>query len=787
MLPWVIKAFSGEQPRISPNLLPPNAAQEAVNVRLDDGALTPLRRSQQASSFPGYPGGFQTIYRYQDEWLGWTSIVHAVPGPVAQDRLYITGDGVPKMRVGVTVYDLKVPFPTNKLTAALPANEQWRYRYSYVDEDGTESEAGPLSPIVEWNSNRKVRVSGFEDVPAQGAQVFPDWQAVSAVDDANDRIDFASAHGFETGDPVEFQTSGTFPTGIEGDKTYYAFKSSTTAIKIAESPAKAAAQEFIAIANDGTGTLEVRGEPYFTKIKKQKLYRIQEGSPDYFLVGERAASTQNWIDAFDGTATGPVVLPVASDVDAPATAPDSAFDFVEVPATRLYVYTYVTGFGEESEPCPASDPVEWEPGQDVTLSGFAVAPAGRNVTKQRIYRTQTGNAGTDLYFIAERSDFAVDFVDDLVLDDFAEPLPSRAYNQPPDGLSGLVAMPNGMMAGFVGRDIYFCVPWQPHAWPEAYVLSTDTDIVALAAIGTALIILTKGTPYLARGTEPSAMQMVKIETNMPCINARGVQDLGFGIAYPSHEGLALITAGGQVGIATANVFSREDWERFNPETICSGQLSGRYVASFNSLDEFGDPLIGTFIIELSGAAFFARSDVEAEAFYFDTQESALYFLKSDGNILRFDHPSADPINMYWKSKPLLLPYAVNFGVIQIDGAGALGPEEVAAIEAQRDAVEAQNQTLLANPLGSEINGAAINTYAFAGDSLLLLPPSAQVTTVGVYADDKLVASINTLGEVKRLPSGFLSRRWHIDVFGTAQIHQISIARTASELRMVAPS
>src|SRR5215510_10996412 len=38
--------------------------------------------------------------------------------------------------------------------------------------------------------------------------------------------------------------------------------------------------------------------------------------------------------------------------------------------TRLYVYTFVTSFGEESAPSPVSNSVDWNPGQTVTLSGF---------------------------------------------------------------------------------------------------------------------------------------------------------------------------------------------------------------------------------------------------------------------------------------------------------------------------------------------------------------------------------------------------------------------------------
>lgn len=586
MAPLVIKAFSGEQPRVSPNLLPANGAQFALNTRLDDGALTALRTPQHVFEFPDYPGNFNSIYRYQNTWLGWNGYVSAVPGPVDTDRLYVTGDGVPKMYDGTTIYDLAVPFPIGALTTAV---------------------------------------------------------------------------------------SGT------------------------------------------------------------------------------------------------------------ATDPDSVI------ISRVYVYTYVTAFGEESEPCPASNIADWQPGQTVTLSGFAAAPTGRNITTQRIYRTQTGSSGTDLYFIAERAASASNYVDTIADDDFAEVLPSRSYNAPPDTLSGIIGMPNGMMAAFTGKDIYFCEPWIPHAWPEAYVLTVDYDIVALAAIGTMLLILTTGHPYIASGTDPTSMQMMRVESNLPCLSAYGVVDLGYSIAYPSHEGLVLITPDGNFTVITKNLFNRSEWQQFEPSTLVGGQISGRYVGAYNSLNPDGSPLIGTMIIDPNGASpFLVRSDVSARAFFYDIASGSLYFLTDTGDIQEFDPLSAAPLNYVWKSRPTLLPAGSNYSCILIDAVDELSAAEIAAIDTARTAAIAANTTMLASPLGSEINGAPLNTYAFAGDGLELLPPSAPSVSVSVIADGETVANVTDVGAVQRLPSGFRARKWEVEVSGTMRVEQIALGMTIDELRIIGP-
>src|SRR5690606_18060361 len=108
--------FTGEIPRVQGRLLPEQAAQNAFNTRLTSGNLEPVRKSRFSYSFPSAPAnGFGTIYKHGSEWLGWEGLVNAAPGPVAQDRLYYTGDGVPKMRVAGDVYPLAVDRPSAAL------------------------------------------------------------------------------------------------------------------------------------------------------------------------------------------------------------------------------------------------------------------------------------------------------------------------------------------------------------------------------------------------------------------------------------------------------------------------------------------------------------------------------------------------------------------------------------------------------------------------------------------------------------------------------------------------
>lgn len=574
-----LRGFIGEQPRILPRLMPENAAQSAVNCRLDDGGLTPFRRSAVIEAVAS--AAYQTIYRHGATWLGWSGVVNAAPGPVAQDRLYYTGDGAPKMRVGTDVYDLAIDLPSPALTATL----------------------------------------------------------------------------------------------------------------------------------SGSGSGDV--------------------------------------------------------------------------ATRLYVYTWVTSFGEESEPSPVSNSVDWQPGYDVVLSGFAATPTGRAITHQRIYRSQTGQSGTYFYLIAERAAATTDFTDDIAVDAFQEPLPSANWNAPPDDLEGLIALPNGMMAAFAGRKLYFCEPFRPHAWPEKYVLTTDANIVALGGIGTSIVVLTVAQPYMVNGSAPETMVMEKIEHNLPCINGRGVVDLGYAIAYPSNDGLVVIRGDGSFSVATANIFNPTDWQALSPADMIGSQINGRYVAFYESEISGQGHVGGALLIDLTGSSFLIRADSRASATFYSVEEGGLYYLKKDTtSIERFDAPNAIRRKMYWRSKEFVLPTPMNFGAILIDAPSRLTAQEQVDIDAESAAVLAANEALIAaGPIGGEVDGAAIDDLAVDGDTLEPLPTGAGlVMVVNVYADGALVRSITRANRPQRLPDGFLARTWEIDVYGDVQVESIVMGKTIDDVK-----
>lgn len=569
--------FSGEIPRLMPRLLPEAAAQNATNARLESGDLAPYRKPKFIERITSIPAGqIKTIYRHGNTWLAWDKAVYAAPGPVAADRLYVMGDGKPKMIVGGSTFDLAVPRPATALTAS---------------------------------------------------------------------------------------TGGT-----------------------------------------GTG--------------------------DKFV--------------------------------------------------RVYAYTWVTDFGEESEPCPISNEVEWQSGMTVTLSGFEAIPTGRNITTQRIYRSQTTLSGTDLFLIDERTATTADFVDNFPQNEINDPLPSLNWNAPPDDLTGLIPLPNGMMAAFRGKQIYFCEPYRPHAWPEVYALTLDYNVVALGAYGTTIIAATDGQPYAISGASPEVMQQEKLELNLPCINARGLVDLGYAIAYPSHDGMVVASSGG-ARVVTDSLMTRDDWLKTAPDRYVSAQFYGRYFASYEYVNPRGDAVSGSFIFDLTGKdPFLHRTNHKADAAWYSITEGKLYFCVGQ-DIYEWDSLGSENEILTWRSKQFIVPRPTNFGVILIEGSDVLTPEEEAAVEqARQDAIDFNASIFGDASIGGEIGGAPIGIYTVNGDRLQRID-SEKFVLATVIADGKAVATIDRMNRTTRLPAGFLARIWEVEVNTNSEIAQITLAGTGAEL------
>lgn len=325
--------------------------------------------------------------------------------------------------------------------------------------------------------------------------------------------------------------------------------------------------------------------------------------------------------------------------------------------SRVYTYTLVnkeSGFEFESAPAPASAIVDVMAGQTVTVSGFSSIPSGYVVTHRRIYRAVSG-----VYlFVAEIVVATPSFVDTIDAENLGEELPSLTWTMPPASLRGLVNLPGGVMAGFVGRDVYFCDPYHPHAWPEQYVQSLDYPVVGLGRMDTTLAVLTTGTPYLIQGTHPDTMVVVKSDLEQACASKRSIVSANGAVFYASPDGLVMLSSGGSK-LLTESYFTRAQWQAyFKPDSIVGYAQDLKYVGFYDN-----GTTSGGFIYDLTTGQLTLHS-IYATAGYNDLVNDKLFLAFADRSVRVWQAGSAR--SYVWRSKKFTMPRQLSFACAQIE-------------------------------------------------------------------------------------------------------------------------
>ncbi len=326
---------------------------------------------------------------------------------------------------------------------------------------------------------------------------------------------------------------------------------------------------------------------------------------------------------------------------------------------RHYLYTHVSGWGEEGMPSAPSDRVTVQSGQDVLLSGLAPPPTGNyNITARRIYRTSTGGSG-DFMFVAEIPVAHTDYTDSLREDQLGEVLPSGKWSMPPDEsyptgpLTGIVSLPNGVLAGFTGNEICLSEPYLPYAWPEGYRLVSDFPIVALGVSSGGLVVATTRYPYLITGTDPASMVMSKLEVQQACVSKRSMVDLGRYVVYASPDGLVAVS-GSTVELITDAVIDREAWQELNPPSIHGYLSDGKYVGFYR---DSTTGVAGSFVFDPADHSLIFM-DQGADGGFSDPLTDTLY-LQSGGSIHAWDRGGTNQ-TVRWRSAEFSLTSPVNF-------------------------------------------------------------------------------------------------------------------------------
>lgn len=331
----------------------------------------------------------------------------------------------------------------------------------------------------------------------------------------------------------------------------------------------------------------------------------------------------------------------------------AAADWTQVMPTmyesRSYVLTYVSRYGEESAPSIASNILMIAPLQSVTVILPGMPTGNYNITQKRIYRTNTGSDGSTAFQYLDTVDIAASsYLDNTPNSALGEMLPSVEWLPPPTGLHGAVILPGGVIAAFSGKDVYFSVPYMPHAWATSSRMTMADKVVALGAYGNSLLVTTEGLPYVVTGSS-----MEKLEQGFACVSKRSLVDMGYTCIYACPNGL-MMAGTGSIKLITDGLFSQTEWRNYcDPSTIHAYQYDTRYIA-FHSQ--------GAFVFDPTTLDFTPLT-VTANAGFYDAKLGDLYLC--DGVNVRRWNSGVGLYEYMWRSGVRTVPKPVNFSFGQV--------------------------------------------------------------------------------------------------------------------------
>lgn len=338
--------------------------------------------------------------------------------------------------------------------------------------------------------------------------------------------------------------------------------------------------------------------------------------------------------------------------------------------SSIYCYTYVRSLADgriqqESAPSPPSELVDVEDGDGVTVHGFSLPDMeDAKITHLRLYRTVSGEKSSEFRFLVELPLDTVEHIDTLHDKDVpTEVMRTSLWDSIPDDAHGLIKTDNGLYAAFHNNELLISEPFVGYAFPSAYRLTVEDSIVALGHVDGTIIVLTTGRPYLVAGSVPESLQLIHLPIEQACVSAASVASLPGGIVYASPDGLMLFTTGEQT-LASAQTFTREQWQDLRPESIMGTVHDGRYIAFFAETNQ-------GFIFSV-GAKDIVRIELakgwKVRCLYHHSEDDAVYIgadTPEGSGIWKLE--AGDSLSYRWRSKAFFTSALVSMSAVRIEG------------------------------------------------------------------------------------------------------------------------
>lgn len=477
-----------------------------------------------------------------------------------------------------------------------------------------------------------------------------------------------------------------------------------------------------------------------------RLYWTGESYP-------RMGTALTMISGSSGYPANSYRLGVPAPANAPVISKTGDPDEDQTPDDVAYVYTFVTAFGEEGPPSPASNVLERTDTETITIPLPALDhPSGNynfgSGALKRIYRSNTGSTNTTFQFVAEVSFATTSYSDSSASFALGEVLPSGTWIGPPDDntslypdgpLQGLTAVANGVFAGFTGKRFCLSEPYLPHAWPISYRITLEEDIVAIGSVANGVVCLTNGAPYFVTGTDPSAMTAIKVDLAQACVNVNSVVDMGLFVIYAGPDGLCAVS-GSEGRVLTEGLVSAKQWNAdFEPTNYRAFKYEGTYVALWDGGGFVFDPRAEEAALSTLNYGFVANGG------YYNPKDGELYLISSN-QIVKWRGGNGTR-TLTWKSKQFVAPKPLSMSWVSVHA-----QEYPVTVKVWAD-------------------GVLIADYGLS-------------ETAGVYTQTVTVPASGGTGSLRepimRLPP-VIGQVWEVEVSGSVEIDEVCLAQSMDEI------
>ena len=609
-----IDRFGGIAPSVEPRNLTPDGAQTAHNLELRYGDFRPVR--SPGASVATVSAGTKTIFRTPSGvWLSSLSDTNYVNGQIndaASERVYLTGrSAYPEAWQSGAYRRLGVPAPLLAPTLAAGVVDEYSteddglYRALAVDGitaaaiaarsastmgAGIPSNGGTLGGVwlAHGDAPNLPTSTAFDvayAVPATGTAASP------VITAASDQYLLDPTLG---GRFITYSATTWWAVGALWRATGYDISVPTlaTAVKALRKPPENTLQlipdaDADKLAQSVADWYLATKDPTLSRVAE--INRLQAELVSQVLKTDTSAARASALKSAASSLSAAILALNQYQASISANLKELIAGELRVyqnllPAavtrlleTRAYIFTYVSEWGEESAPSPASELIEIDQNDTVlvTRSASVVAPPYGPLTHWRLYRSSTTEIGAAYQLVDEIAIGTLTYNDAKLQEELQEVCPSLTWVEPPAIMLGLVGLPNGIMAGFFGKTLCFAEPFHPYAWPVEYQLTVEHNIVALGVFGQTLVALTEGNPYYVSGADSASMSAQKLESTQACVSKRSVASAEGAVIYASPDGICAAGPAG-VELLTLGAYDKFDWQALGVTSSFAAFSEGVY-------------------------------------------------------------------------------------------------------------------------------------------------------------------------------------------------------------------